>query len=207
MSVQVARHAGLCMLLNNGVNQEWPLTRQATPAVTAQEILEGMRLDEFLIHYQPIVNSTTQEINGVEALARWHGENGFIPIEMVIMVAEQNGLIGQLSEQLLTKALIGGAGMISEGFHIKLAINISANWLMDVNLPEFIMASCQATGFPVENLVLELTETGVMADVATALDVLTRLRLKGFTLAIDDFGTGYASMRLNHRHHLGRIHL
>lgn len=187
-------HDGLATLLRQVARQEWPLPSSVLPSVTPQDILEGMRLDEFLVHFQPIVNAVTMEVVGVEALARWHGENGFIPIETVIMVAERHGLINQLSEMLLTKALIGGASILRSGCRLQLAINISANWLTDVNLPEFIMASCQATGFPVENLVLELTETGVMADLATALDVLTRLRLKGFTLAIDDFGTGYASL-------------
>ena len=75
-----------------------------------------------------------------------------------------------------------------------IAVNLSANWLTDIQLPEFVFATLQATGFPADRLILEITETGVMADITTALDVLTRLRLKGFKLSIDDFGVGYSSM-------------
>lgn len=68
-------------------------------------------------------------------------------------------MIGPLSEVLVTKALIGGARMADAGFPLQVAINLSASWLADVRLPEFIMATINATGFRPENLVVEVTET------------------------------------------------
>ncbi|MDO9140404.1 MAG: EAL domain-containing protein, partial [Methylobacter sp.] len=111
-----------------------------------------------------------------------------------ITIAEQHNLIALLSEVLITKALVGGARLAAAGYPLSIAVNLSAIWLSDLRLPEFILASVNATGFSAEKLILEITETGVMADMATALDVMTRLRLKGFKLSIDDFGTGYSSM-------------
>ena len=131
---------------------------------------------------------------GVEALARWQHQGRAISPDIFIVAAERHGLIAQLSEVLITKALIGGARMEEAGYSLAVAVNVSANWLADVRLPEFILASLQATQFRAENLILEITETGLMADMATALDVMSRLRLKGFKLSIDDFGTGYSSL-------------
>jgi EAL domain-containing protein (putative c-di-GMP-specific phosphodiesterase class I)/DNA-binding NarL/FixJ family response regulator/HPt (histidine-containing phosphotransfer) domain-containing protein len=162
--------------------------------VEAGEILAGMRNDEFDVYLQPIVDAHSLETHTLEALARWHGEHGFIPIESVIAAAERHGIMNQLSELLFTKALICGAMLAREGFNLRLAINVSSSWLSDARLPEFMLASCKATGFPVENIVLELTETGATANMAQALEVLTRLRLHGFRLSIDDFGAGYSSL-------------
>jgi EAL domain-containing protein (putative c-di-GMP-specific phosphodiesterase class I)/response regulator of citrate/malate metabolism/HPt (histidine-containing phosphotransfer) domain-containing protein len=164
------------------------------PVVRADDIAAGLRNDEFEVHLQPIVDALSLAPHAFEALARWHGEHGFVPIESVIAVAEQHGLIGQLSELLFTKALICGAMLAREGFDMRLAINVSSSWLNDPHLPEFMIASCKATGFPVGRVTLELTESGAIADMAQALEILTRLRLNGFSLSIDDFGAGYSSL-------------
>ncbi len=103
-------------------------------------------------------------------------------------------MIGQLSEELITKALIGGARLIEAGYSLTVAVNISSYWLSDLRLPDFLLASVSALGFKIENLILEITETGVMTDITTAWEVITRLRLIGFKLSIDDYGTGYSSM-------------
>lgn len=172
------------------------VTSPALPSemVTTEDILEGLRRDEFEVHFQPKVDAATLRAVGVEALARWRHQGREIPPDVFIVAAERHGLIAQLSEALITKALIGGARMEEAGYPLVVAVNVSANWLADVRLPEFILASIQATHFRAENLILEITETGLMADMATALDVMSRLRLKGFKLSIDDFGTGYSSL-------------
>ncbi|MBV5276757.1 EAL domain-containing protein, partial [bacterium] len=168
---------------------------------------EGIRRNEFEVHFQPKVDATTLKAVGVEALARWQRHGKPVPPDLFITVAEQHGLIEQLSELLITQALIGGARLEEAGFPLAVAVNVSANWLSDVRLPDFIMDSIQATGFSAENLILEITETGVMADVTTALDVMSRLRLKGFKLSIDDFGTGYSSLEQLQRFPFGELKL
>jgi CheY-like chemotaxis protein/HPt (histidine-containing phosphotransfer) domain-containing protein len=175
--------------------------------LSPQDILEGIRRNEFEVHFQPKVDATTLKAVGVEALARWQRHGKPVPPDLFITVAEQHGLIEQLSALLITQALIGGARLEEAGFPLAVAVNVSANWLSDVRLPDFIMDSIQATGFSAENLILEITETGVMADVTTALDVMSRLRLKGFKLSIDDFGTGYSSLEQLQRFPFGELKL
>ncbi len=171
-----------------------PSAQHEKITVTPDDIQEGIRHNEFDIHFQPKVDAATLRVVGMEALARWQRNGKTISPDVFIDIAERHDLIGPLSEVLITKALVGGARLAEAGYPLTIAVNLSANWLSDIQLPEFILACAQATGFKTENLILEITETGVMADMATAMDVMTRLRLKGFKLSIDDFGTGYSSM-------------
>jgi PAS domain S-box-containing protein len=180
---------------------------RATVAVSPNDLQEGIRLDEFSVHYQPKVDARTLRVVGVEALARWTHAGKQVSPDAFITAAERHGLIIPLSEMLVSKALVGGARLAAAGFPLMVAVNLSANWLADIRLPEFIMATINATEFRAENLILEITETGVMADVATSLDVMTRLRLKGFKLSIDDFGTGYSSMEQLQRIPFGELKL
>ncbi|MFI3156297.1 MAG: EAL domain-containing protein [Methylococcaceae bacterium] len=171
-----------------------PSAQREKIAVTQDNIQEGIRRNEFDVYFQPKVDAATLCVVGMEALARWQHNGKMISPDVFITLAERHGLIGSLSEVLVTKALVGGARLAEAGYSLTIAVNLSANWLSDIRLPEFILASVQATGFKAENLILEITETGVMSDMSTALDIMTRLRLKGFKLSIDDFGTGNSSM-------------
>lgn len=163
--------------------------------ITPQDIASGIRNDEFEVYFQPKAEAASLRPTGVEALARWRrSDNVFVDPSIFTAVAEQSNQINTLSEVLLTKALIGGARLAEAGFKLTIAINISPQWLNDIRLPDFISATLDATNMQAEDLILELTESTVMADSTIALDVLSRLRLKGAKLAIDDFGTGYSSM-------------
>ncbi|MGZ5007370.1 MAG: EAL domain-containing protein [Methylobacter sp.] len=175
--------------------------------ITPDDIQEGILRDEFEVHFQPKVDAITLRVVGMEALARWQHNGKTIAPDVFIGVAERHGLIAALSEVLITKALAGGARLAKAGHSLTLAVNLSANWLSDIQLPEFILATVKATGFKAEYLILEITETGVMEDMATAMDVMTRLRLKGFKLSIDDFGTGYSSMEQLQRIPFGELKL
>ncbi|TAN64904.1 MAG: EAL domain-containing protein [Methylobacter sp.] len=176
--------------------------------ITPDDIQEGIRRNEFEIHFQPKVDANTLRVVGMEALARWQRNGDMVPPDLFIDMAEQHGLIGPLSEMLVTKALLGGTRLAEAGYaSLTIAVNLSANWLSDIRLPEFILACVQATGFKAENLILEITETGLLEDMTTALDVMTRLRLKGFKLSIDDFGTGYSSLEQLQRIPFGELKL
>ncbi|MBI3222537.1 MAG: EAL domain-containing protein [Nitrosomonadales bacterium] len=164
------------------------------PAVSPDAIRAGMAGNEFAIWFQPKVDSSGLRALGVEALARWRQRDGrFISPEIFITVAEQEGVIGELSQHLLALALTEGARLFEAGFPLEIAVNLSGRWLSDLNLPDFILKQTLAAHLKVDHVMLEVTETGVMEDLTTALDVLTRLRLKGFGLSIDDFGIGYSS--------------
>jgi EAL domain-containing protein (putative c-di-GMP-specific phosphodiesterase class I)/CheY-like chemotaxis protein len=202
----VTRNA-LLQLLTRPCERSAAQPQRENITVTPDDIREGIRLNEFEVHFQPKVDAATLSVVGMESLTRWQHNGKLISPDVFITMAEQHGLIASLSEVLVTKALIGGARLADAGYSLNIAVNLSANWLSDIRLPEFIMASVQATGFKAENLILEITETGVMADMATALDVMTRLRLKGFKLSIDDFGTGYSSMEQLQRIPFGELKL
>lgn len=171
------------------------------PEVSPEAIREGIAGNEFSVWFQPKVDSASLRALGVEALARWKRPDGrFVPPDLFITVAEQHGLIGELSQILLATALTEGAKLFAAGFPLKIAVNLSGRWLDDLHLPDFVLAQTQAANLKVDDIILEVTETGVMEDLTTALDVLTRLRIKGFGLSIDDFGIGYSSFE-----QLGRI--
>lgn len=173
----------------------------AATEVSGADIREGIYKDEFAIWFQPKVDAISLRPIGVEALARWRRPDGSeVPPGDFIVAAERQGLIGELSQILVSKALLEGARLHHAGYPLKIAVNLSGRWLDDLNLPDFVLATAKMAGLKVGDILFEVTETGVMEDLTTALDVLSRLRLKGFGLAIDDFGIGYSSFE-----QLGRI--
>jgi PAS domain S-box-containing protein len=191
----VTRQTLIQLFTTVATNKKQKIVKRANDtAITKDMLIDGLARHEFDVFFQPKVDANTLQTVGLEALARWQHQGQFMRPDLFIVAAERSGLIGQLSERLLSKALQGGTELLTAGFRLNLAVNLSANWLADVNLPEFIVKILEQTQFPAEQLILEITETGIMADMETSLDILTRLRLKGFKLSIDDFGTGYSSM-------------
>jgi PAS domain S-box-containing protein len=186
--------------------EQAPVKRGAGPAreavqITAQDVRAAMERGEFKVWFQPKVDTLSLRPTGLEALARWRRPDGsFVPPDQFIVLAEREGLIGELSHVLVAAALREAARVRQAGYELKLAVNLSGRWLDDLHLPGIILAMTQEAGMQPRDLVLEVTETGVMEDLTTALDVLTRLRLKGFGLSIDDFGIGYSSFE-----QIGRI--
>ncbi len=170
-------------------------------SMSSQSILAGIRNAEFTIWFQPKVDAHNLHAVGVEALARWSQADGsFVAPELFIVAAERAGIIGQLSALLLDTALKQAARLHQAGFALSISMNLSALWLDDLELPDLLLRTAQSQGLQPTDIILEVTETGVTKDIAIALDVLTRLRLKGFGLSIDDFGIGYSSLE-----QIGRI--
>lgn len=170
-------------------------------AITPQAILAAIRNQEFSIWFQPKVDAITLAPVGVEALARWRRPDGsFVAPDLFIVAAERAGIVGELSGGLLQLALRESAALHAAGYPLAISLNLSALWLDDLNLPDLLLRSALERGLRPGDIMFEVTETGVTKDIAVALDVLTRLRLKGFGLSIDDFGIGYSSFE-----QLGRI--
>jgi len=178
-------------------------SREAPPAdseVTASELERALARREFHLVYQPKVDCASGALAGVEALARWtHPRRGLVMPDRFIPVAEARDLIGPLTEQVLDEAIEWFSRHClraddSGCAEVALAVNVSAKTLRDGKFVDRIVARCRERQVDPARLTFELTETSAMEDPTTSLDLLTRLRMKGFHLSIDDFGTGYSSM-------------
>jgi len=161
------------------------------------ELTRAMAHDEFVLHYQPQIEIATGEVAGVEALVRWqHPVHGLIYPDSFIARCEGLDLIGQLGTLVAARALSEIAGLTGTGKKpLFLSINVSAFTLLDLTFPDTLFNLALKHKKNPEEVVLEITETGIVRELSQTLDVLTRLRMKGFQLSIDDFGTGYAMMQ------------
>ena len=149
------------------------------------------------VEYQPKVplHSSAIEDCGVEALSRiTHPRFGKISPELFIVLAEKEGLIQQLTDVVVRQAFRDMKSWNAEGMPLRLALNVSPELLKTTKWCELFAQRCAEFDIEPERITLEITETSCGADHAVALDILTRLRLKGFTLSIDDFGTGFSSL-------------
>jgi len=151
--------------------------------------------DEFLLHFQPKVNLRTHQVGAIEALVRWqHPKHGFLPPGEFIPLAEQTGLIGPLSLWVLNAALRQVSEMHRLGFDLRVAVNLSARNVQDLDLPQVIAQLLCEYDVGADSLILEITESAVMENTEDAIANLKELRRMGVRLSIDDFGTGYSSL-------------
>ncbi len=165
-----------------------------------EEIRRAVANDEFILHFQPQFQIDSGEIIGCEALVRWqHPTRGMIPPIEFIELAERNDLIDDITWIVLKKAARRLGEFHKHQPHMKLSVNLSARTLNNLDLPERIAKLCEEAGADPQTIILEITETALMQEMTKSLDILTRLRLKGFNLSIDDFGTGYSSLVQLHR--------
>lgn len=197
------KHADAAMYRSKreGRNRFQFFSRTVDQAASARLRLEvdmrrGLSEGQFIAHYQPIVDAASGQPVAVEALARWaqpghplQGPGDFIP------VAEESGLIVPLGEVMLLQAceqLQAWRG--SEFAHMTVAVNVSPVQLARAEFVARVEDLLRSTGVAGSQIVFELTESALMSDPDTMLDVLQRLKALGIRLAIDDFGTGYSSL-------------
>jgi EAL domain-containing protein (putative c-di-GMP-specific phosphodiesterase class I)/ActR/RegA family two-component response regulator len=151
--------------------------------------------NQLFLEYQPLLDCSSGEIGGVEALVRWkHPVRGRIPPDEFIPLAEGSELIDELTDWVVGTALTQAAAWRSEGIELGLSINISARNLSAIDFPDRLAQRAHRAGISPAAVIFELTETAAMRDAVQMMDVLTRLRVKGFRLSIDDFGTGHSSL-------------
>ncbi len=167
----------------------------AMPDITVDDLDAAIKSGDIVAYYQPQVDARTGRVKSVETLARWfHPEAGMIPPDIFIDMAERFQLIDPLTDSIVRQAASQGATWITQGLDLNIAINISMDNLHHLDFPDRLAEIVDQTGMDIKKLVFEITESRLVKDLGTCLDILTRLRLKGPTLSIDDFGTGYASM-------------
>ena len=157
-----------------------------------QGIRFGLEHGQFLPYFEPQVDLATGAIVGFEVLARWsHPLSGIIGPDVFIPVAEEIGVIGRLSEQVISEALREACDWDPS---IKISVNISPSQLADGWLAQRIVRILAETGFPADRLVVEVTESSLFADMELARTIVTSLKNQGVRLALDDFGTGFSSL-------------
>ena len=179
--------------LHTAVEKPGPAPRQA---IDPELLRAALARGEINVHYHPQVEIDTGRIRGVEALARWHDPKaGWIPPDVFIPVAEQHGLIRELTLHVMDAAMRQTAIWTRHGLDLSIAINLSPVLLERGELVQEISDLQQRHGLRVDQIVLEVTESSLLRDLAIALGVLTRLRLRGFRLSLDDYGTGFSSMQ------------
>ncbi len=162
-------------------------------AEDANDLRRALEKNEIIPYFQPLVELRTGLLGGFEVLARWqHPLRGLIPPNEFIPLAEAAGLNGQLTGNLL-RAVFAAARNIPK--HLTLSVNISLTQLTDLSLPKHIRTAAQQAGFPLNRLILEITESALVGNTEHAYRIATELKEQGSRLALDDFGTGYSSLR------------
>ena len=163
--------------------------------VTESELADALKRDQLFVCYQPKIDLQSGHVAGAEALVRWrHPKYGELPPDDFIPLAEQTGLVKELMYNVLELVIEDSAEWKKKWRRLTFAVNMSPAMLTDLTLPDRVMDTLLAHDFEPSRLVLEVTETGAMADPVPTMDILARLRLKGIQLSIDDFGTGYSSL-------------
>jgi EAL domain-containing protein (putative c-di-GMP-specific phosphodiesterase class I)/CHASE3 domain sensor protein len=148
-----------------------------------------------LLHYQPKIDAHSGQVLGVEALVRWqHPEYGLVPPGDFIPLAERTGLIGPLTHYVLDAALDQCSRWRRDGHELPVAVNVSARRLLDLAFPDEVAELLARWQVHARLLVVEITESTIMADPTHAMQILGRLNQMGVQVSIDDFGTGYSSM-------------
>ncbi|MBV9897987.1 MAG: EAL domain-containing protein [Chloroflexi bacterium] len=159
------------------------------------ELRHALDQNGLALYYQPQVSLGTGQLVGVEGLVRWpHPQRGVIGPDRFIPLAEQTGLIRQLTAWVLETALEECRRWQRTGHQLSVAVNLSMRDLQDAHLDESILRLLDRYAVDPRRLRLEITESMLMADPKRVIDVLRRLRATGVEAALDDFGTGYSSL-------------
>ncbi len=198
--IHVAQLNELLKELKNLKPAEVKQFSSVTEHIDVQSLRQAIREQQLVLFYQPQISLADESLVGLEALVRWqHPELGLVYPNSFIKLAEDNGLIGELTAAVIKQAITQGRSWQEQGIHAKVSVNVSAENIASLVLPEQLMNMVNHSHLDPSMLVLEVTESALMGELVTSLDILTRLRLKGFELSIDDFGTGYSSLSQLHR--------
>jgi diguanylate cyclase (GGDEF)-like protein/PAS domain S-box-containing protein len=152
--------------------------------------------DEFVLHYQPIMDLKTGKVSSMEALIRWHHpELGLVPPDRFIPVSEESGYIVPIGEWVFRTACLQNKAWQTEGYQpFKISVNVSTIQLQQPNFVQIIKEILEETGLAANWVELEVTESILMEDTEMMKKRFKNLKALGVSIAIDDFGTGYTSL-------------
>jgi len=160
-----------------------------------EDLRTALEQDGLTLYYQPQIDLRTGGISTLEALLRWpHPVHGFIPPDQFLPLAEESGLMVALTAFVLERAVGQCAAWRQAGHDVSVAVNLSTTNLLDSSLPDQVLGVLDRHGLPTSALVLEITESTVMADLARSKEVIQLLADSGLLISIDDFGTGFSSL-------------
>ncbi|GGP22733.1 EAL domain-containing response regulator [Silvimonas iriomotensis] len=166
------------------------------PAIDETDLRRALQNGEFVPWFQPKVTTRSGLFQSAEVLARWqHPDLGMIAPVYFIGLLERAGLIGRMTDQIMATAIRETKQLYARGLRFGLAVNISAENLPEPGFAERIKNLLAQESFPPTQMTLEITESGVMADLARSLGALARLRMAGVGISIDDYGTGNATLQ------------
>jgi diguanylate cyclase (GGDEF)-like protein len=193
---QAARAAGDAGGAQHTFFDEALNARARERVVLETELRHAIQAGQLCLHYQPKIDIRNGQIVGAEALVRWqHPQRGLILPGHFISLAEENGLIVPLTDWVLHAACTSLRRWANAGLRaVPLSVNLPASSLADGRLLGQLDALMQHYGLQPSSLMLELTETMLMRDAASAIEALGRLRARGYGLSLDDFGTGYSAL-------------
>jgi len=159
-------------------------------------LLQAIELDQFENYYQPKVSASTGECLSVETLIRWnHPELGVLGPDSFIQTAENYKILSSITNGLISRGLEQATAWSNGGLDVDISVNVSMLDLERIEFSDEIKAIADETGFDLNRLTVEITESRLLKNIDVVLDILTRLRLKHVRLSIDDFGTGHSSLR------------
>ncbi|NMG46445.1 EAL domain-containing protein [Aromatoleum toluvorans] len=160
-----------------------------------EQLRRAIAAGELVNHYQPTVSFATGAVIGVESLVRWqHPSEGLVPPDAFVPLAEECGVIEELTQGVLRTALRDARRWHDAGYALQVAVNVSMENLAALDFPDMVGDELAASGVAPQRLALEITESRLTQDSVAALEIVTRLRLKRIMLSIDDFGTGHSSL-------------
>ncbi len=168
----------------------------AVAGFSLEQIMSGLQQKQFEPFFQPKVEMTTGQTIGAEALARWrHPKHSLVGPNAFISLLEQSGNIDELTFAMLEDSVKACRSWRERGLDLTVSVNLSLVSLADTKLADRLIQAVRSAGLGPDHVIFEIMETVAMTEVASVLENLTRLRMRGFGLAVDDYGTGFSSLQ------------
>lgn len=172
--------------------RQWMLDKLQESRTLEHDMATALVNKEFVVYYQPIVDSFSQQIYSYEALIRWlHPLKGLLSPDSFIPVAEKTGMINEMGKSVLEIACREAASWVIPA---KISVNVSPVQLSSKAFASMVLSILNDTGLPAERLELEVTESTLFTESSMPMTTLNKLRAMGVNISIDDFGTGYSSL-------------
>ena len=172
--------------------------KSQTKIITVNHLRQAIEQGQLVVHYLPKATLKSPGrwiVEGAEALVRWeHPEYGLLYPKDFIKLAEESGLIVEVTDFVFRAAMEQARVWFAKGLYMELGVNLSAQFLGDLGFPDRLLTLVRENNLDPSMLTLELTETAAMNDPSVALDILARLRVKNINVCLDDFGTGASSL-------------